>query len=201
MSDTAREDEGDDVEEALLPVPCSLPTNGWPKATYETFWAQVNKTTGCWYWTGRLTRKGYGEFSHDGIRQRAHRFSWEEENGPIPGGLVIDHLCFTKSCVRPSHCDVTTVEINSRRAAFATKLVRGIGLEDFRRLGRHSNGTARPLDLVVIPTVIDTLYAVVDAMDDRRLNGSQEHRDYVLGAVVALRHLALHANPDPEKDN
>lgn len=73
------------------------------------FWAKVNKTDGCWLWTGG-TVKGYGKLwtGVDGPRETlAHRFSYELHNGPIPDGAVLDHLCRMPTCVRPDHLEPT----------------------------------------------------------------------------------------------
>lgn len=86
------------------------------------FWAKVNKTATCWLWAGPTTPKGYGTFTvmaypngrRAGQRQeiRAHRYSWELENGPIPDGAEIDHECHAPLCVRPSHLRPTTRKQN-----------------------------------------------------------------------------------------
>lgn len=38
----------------------------------------------------------------------AHRWSYEYFNGPIPDGLVIDHLCRNRWCVNPDHLRAVT---------------------------------------------------------------------------------------------
>lgn len=75
---------------------------------------------GCWVWTGTSCR-GYGHFSvtTDGRERspKAHRWSWESANGPIPEGLQIDHLCRNTRCVNPDHMEAVTPGENSRRHA------------------------------------------------------------------------------------
>jgi restriction endonuclease Mrr len=50
----------------------------------------------------------------------AHRVAWELTNGPIAGGLVIDHrpTC-PKNCVNPEHLRVVTRKQNSENRAGA----------------------------------------------------------------------------------
>ncbi len=80
----------------------------------------------CWPWTGNLDRNGYGQFML--YRQGrsivkyigAHRFSYEHFVGPIPKGLVIDHLCRNPACVNPSHLEPVTNGENIRRGFAVT---------------------------------------------------------------------------------
>jgi len=67
------------------------------------FWSRVSKGPGCWEWIGTRRREGYGLFYVDKRQVRAHRHSWEMENGPIPDGLSVLHECDHPWCVRPSH--------------------------------------------------------------------------------------------------
>ena len=79
----------------------------------ERFWDKVNKTDECWVWTGSLRGKGYGQCSIGGGKQGyAHRFSYELAFGPIEPGLVIDHICHTRRCVRPEHLRAATQKQN-----------------------------------------------------------------------------------------
>lgn len=74
----------------------------------ERFWAKVNKTDGCWEWTAAKVSKGYGAFKVAGVVVSAHRLAYEMEVGPIPEGMVIDHLCRNRACVNPDHLRVCT---------------------------------------------------------------------------------------------
>ena len=68
------------------------------------FWNYVNKTEGCWLWTGACASRGYGHLVIKKPRYTtAHRLSWEIHNGPIPKGLWVLHHCDTPACVRPDH--------------------------------------------------------------------------------------------------
>ncbi len=75
---------------------------------------------GCWRWLRAKSVKGYGIF-WDGTRQvRAHRAAYEHFVGPIPTGMVIDHLCNNPSCVNPGHMKVTTNRENILRGSSPT---------------------------------------------------------------------------------
>lgn len=69
---------------------------------------------GCWLWQGTL-RAGYGRVKIGGRLQEAHRASYEHHVGPIPEGLVVDHLCRNRSCINPAHLEPVTEMENIRR--------------------------------------------------------------------------------------
>lgn len=69
--------------------------------------------SGCWLWLGGLTYNGYGRVARSGRNMMAHRYSWSLVNGPIPHGLTVDHLCFTRRCVNPAHLRLLTNQANA----------------------------------------------------------------------------------------
>ena len=83
------------------------------------FWDRVEKTDTCWVWT-RGKCNGYGVYRHAGQHYRAHRWSWQEVNGPVPDGLELDHLCRNRACVRPSHLEAVTRRTNALRGVGPT---------------------------------------------------------------------------------
>jgi hypothetical protein len=97
--------------------------------TDERFWAKVEKTEGCWLWTGAKRHKGYGAFvyARDGevVQGRAHRYSYEVHVGPIPPGVFVLHRCDTPACVRPDHLFLGTNQDN---------------VTDMMKKGRHVSG-------------------------------------------------------------
>ena len=84
--------------------------------TDSKFERYVDRRSGCWIWAGHRYSNGYGAISHERKQVLAHRWSYERFVGPIPAGLVIDHLCRNKSCVNPEHLEPVTSRENSRRA-------------------------------------------------------------------------------------
>ena len=76
-----------------------------PVAPEIRFWKHVEKTEGCWNWTGYLWRNGYGRFmkSTKEPNQAAHRYAWELAHGAIPPGISVLHKCDNPRCVNVSH--------------------------------------------------------------------------------------------------
>lgn len=79
------------------------------------FWAKVDKTKTCWLWTAYKNAKGYGRFQFQRRSVAAHRWSYELHFGPVPNGLVLDHLCRTRHCVNPDHLEPVTSRENTLR--------------------------------------------------------------------------------------
>lgn len=72
--------------------------------------------SGCWEWLGGRTSAGYGMANVDGQQQYTHRLFYQRFKGPIPKGLVIDHLCRNVGCCNPSHLEAVTSKVNCLRA-------------------------------------------------------------------------------------
>lgn len=78
--------------------------------------------SGCWLWQAAFFRDGYGMVwagrrspAGNPVPSRAHRAAYETWVGPIPEGLVIDHLCRTPACINPAHLEPVTVGTNVMR--------------------------------------------------------------------------------------
>lgn len=86
-----------------------------PRRLGERFANKVEiDQSGCWIWTGAAT-KGYGQVKRNGIQHAAHRYAYQHLVGPIPAGLVLDHLCRETRCVNPAHLEPVTNAENIRR--------------------------------------------------------------------------------------
>jgi hypothetical protein len=82
----------------------------------ERFWEKVAPAGTCWEWTASCDKNGHGQFTpRHGKSVRAHRFAYEEMVGPIPEGLVLDHLCRNRPCVNPDHLDPVPQRVNAQR--------------------------------------------------------------------------------------
>ncbi len=81
---------------------------------------------GCWHWTGALSQ-GYGQVRLGSRKVAVHRLAWELFVGPIPPGLVIDHMCHNEDtscaggapcqhrrCFNPGHLRVVDQASNTR---------------------------------------------------------------------------------------
>ena len=73
--------------------------------TVETrFWTKVERGAGCWLWTARIDRGGYGIFSVSRrTLVRAHRYAWELLRGELAPSACLLHRCGDRRCVNPSH--------------------------------------------------------------------------------------------------
>ena len=83
---------------------------------------------GCWHFRGSKYSRGYAILTIAGQRMAASRWAYRMFVGPIPEGLVVDHMCHNEDlscaggskcwhrrCVRPEHLTVTDRGENSRR--------------------------------------------------------------------------------------
>lgn len=114
----------------------------------ERFWSFVNKTDGCWIWTGAKDADGYGHFTIRRQRKceqfRSHRMSWILTFGELAADILVLHNCDKnypcgdisyRLCVRPEHLWLGTNIENIRDMD-----------EKRRRAIGHRNGTAKLTD-------------------------------------------------------
>ena len=90
----------------------------WPEALLARMEPRPN---GCIWFTGHITRDGYGLVWTGNAQSRAHRAAYEHFVGPIPEGMTIDHechngdgtcaggpACLHRRCVNVEHMAVKT---------------------------------------------------------------------------------------------
>jgi HNH endonuclease len=77
----------------------------------------------CWVWTRGLN-KGYAYVRIGKRKVQAYRVNYERWIGPIPPGMLLDHLCRNRACVRPTHLDPTTYSQNTRRSPVHVSVAR-----------------------------------------------------------------------------
>ena len=75
---------------------------------------------GCTLHAGRRTESGYGRVGLKG----AHVVAWEAANGPVPNGLVVDHLCRRRACVALHHLEAVTKSENELRKSWKYRVRR-----------------------------------------------------------------------------
>jgi hypothetical protein len=75
----------------------------------------VDLSTPCILWPKQKDKDGYGRITFKQRRLLAHRWAWEQQNGQIPNGLEIDHLCRVRSCINVQHLELVTHQENVRR--------------------------------------------------------------------------------------
>jgi hypothetical protein len=73
----------------------------------------------CWEWTGAIATNGYGvieiwmpDLPRPRVARGVHVVAYEFYVGPIPEGLVIDHLCRNRRCFNPEHLRTCTTREN-----------------------------------------------------------------------------------------
>ena len=74
----------------------------------ERFWSHVDTTGECWEWTASRNEWGYGQFSQNGKRIKAHRWAYLNLVGPVPKDRILMHTCDNPGCVSPEHLRIGT---------------------------------------------------------------------------------------------
>jgi hypothetical protein len=87
----------------------------------KRFMSYVDQTDDCWLWAGALKDDGYARFNVGGQSIYVHIFSYKTFVGDYDNNLQLDHLCSVRHCVNPDHLEPVTQQINTSRAAHATR--------------------------------------------------------------------------------
>lgn len=108
-----------------------------PEKALAAFWAKVNKTEGCWLWTGALQRDGYAHFTGAGRKTiSSHRHAYELLVGLVPAGMDLLHTCDVRHCVNPAHLRPGTHEDNMLDKALRGRQRAKITLEQAKEVKR-----------------------------------------------------------------
>lgn len=110
--------------------------------------------SGCWEISGAGSENEYPTLRINGRIVKAHRFAYEHYVGPVPDGLILDHLCRNRHCANPEHLEPVTWAQNTLRGigptavnAAKTHCYRGHPLDDAYIIpstgGRQCRGCTR----------------------------------------------------------
>lgn len=125
----------------------SIYASGWvqgkPMRYIQGHWAKTNMnkeeylvtSDGCWLWQRSLSG-GYARARVQGRMTLIYKHNWEQENGPVPKDMQLDHICKNRSCCNPEHLELVTPAENVRRGKLSKLTV-----QDVREIkARSSNG-------------------------------------------------------------
>lgn len=77
------------------------------------FWEKTAYVGDCILWTACTHPGGYGKFSVRHTMIYAHRWLYEQMQGPILRDLCLDHLCRNRCCVNLAHLRLVDVKTNT----------------------------------------------------------------------------------------
>jgi hypothetical protein len=123
-----------------------MPKGHYPRKSRplrDRFWEKVIKTDPdeCWEWSGGTDYDNYGMIwsAEAGTSIRASRVVWELENGPIPAGRIVCHICDNPSCVNPAHLFIGTHGDNARDRAAKGRSARHSGSKQWMAILTESD--------------------------------------------------------------
>ena len=106
----------------------TAPRRKWANVE-ERFWDKVDKSGECWVWTASTFKGGYGCFRWSADRsEAAHRVALKLEGQTVPADMQVDHICFTRRCVRPDHLRLATNKQNNEHLKGALSNNRSTGV-------------------------------------------------------------------------
>lgn len=126
-----------------------------PEEAFQAYAEPIVGDPNCLIWTGALNSSGYGSVRVEGRTVSAHRYAWSRERGPIPDGMMVDHICWNRCCVNIDHLRLATKAQNMQNRSGANRdrsLPRGVYRDGrgYRAEVGHSGGRAY---IGIFPTV------------------------------------------------
>lgn len=107
----------------LPPESRKLAKEAWEADDYrQRFYARL-QSRGDWngtphrLWICGSVHQGYGNVRYQKKMRGVHVVAWELANGPVPEGLVLDHLCRVRICAEVTHLEPVTNVENIRRGS------------------------------------------------------------------------------------
>lgn len=97
---------------------------------------------GCRLWLGGIAGNGYGMVWANRKHISAHRYAWEKANGPIPGGMFVDHICYQRHCIALPHLRLATVAENNWNRS-GPNSQNATGIRGVRRMRKKFSGRVR----------------------------------------------------------
>ncbi len=89
--------------------------------------SDLGYSTPCWIWTmadsGSGRGGGYPRIKLNGRTCAAHKVSFVNAHGYVPGNKQIDHKCRNRMCVNPDHLEMVSHTENQKRRSRARQTV------------------------------------------------------------------------------
>ena len=106
---------------------------------------EAREGSDCRWFTGPLSKQGYGRFMIKRKKHLAHRWAYEQQVGEIPEGLVVRHKCDNPSCVNIDHLELGTHKDNTLDAITRGRRGTKITAEDVVKIRNMPNKEAMSL--------------------------------------------------------
>jgi hypothetical protein len=98
---------------------------------YGTIMERIEKDTfyepncGCWLFASPIDEYGYGRIRNGNKKVRVHKYTYEQENGPLPDEIILRHSCDMPCCWNPDHLLTGTHADNRNDAMVRGRLPHG----------------------------------------------------------------------------